>query len=215
MSARDLVGALVFAAALPLAGCGSTPGEATPPSPMAMIAFVPAAISVDGLTLTTATLRLDHIRAFGDAPPAGPPPGPAPPLVDSLDLDARGTGASVTQEVPQGLYSGVEFMFRDAQLVGTWKNVPFTAHLAMFQGPRVDLHATTTQEAVAGGTIVYTVAVAPTQWFFDAMMQPVLDAATASATGDAGTMTITCDAMSNASVAMTMTTQISGSFTLP
>jgi len=213
MSRRALLGSLGAAALAGLAACGSSPAEPTPASPLVTITFVPASLAVDGLALTTATLHLDHIRAVGDAPPSSPPPGAAPLVVDSLDLDALGTGVSLTQDVPQGLYSRVELMFRDVMLVGTWKGAAFTAHLATFQGPRVELRATTEQEVAAGGTISYTVSVQPSQWFFDATMQPVLDAATVDASADAGG-TITCDDMQNSSVAMTMTTEIVGSFSL-
>src|SRR5271156_2191160 len=78
MSRRDLFGCLCGALAvlgLGLAGCGSSPVEPTPGAPTATITFVPKALAVDGLTLTTATLHLDHIRALGDAPPSSPPSG--------------------------------------------------------------------------------------------------------------------------------------------
>jgi hypothetical protein len=232
MPARQKLG-LLLAVSVSLAACGSAAPPVVVPSPVATLAFVAAPLTLSGLTLTTATLQLDHIRVLGDSQPAPPPPGSQPPVMDSLSFDALGNtlstaadggtdagtqtidggtdggvGQTITQEIPQGLYSRVELMVHDVTLAGTWKGTAFTAHLAMFQHTRVELRAVATQEVVNGDTLAYTVTVAPSRWFVDGMMQPILDSATL--TGG----TITCDDMNNQAVAMALTAQFEPSFSV-
>lgn len=210
MRARDHISsvlrptlALLLAAAIG-AGCdGNGPGV-KPENSTLTVTFTPAAVSVDGLTLTKATLTIDHVEALGNAPPPHPPPGPMPP--DHLTLDLQGAGDSLTIDVPPGLYSRVGFHIEDVSLAGTWKGMPLSARLAMFQGPRVDLRSATPVEVTSGGTATLSVSVDPAQWF--AAPSP-LDSATVAADGS-----ITCNDQQNQATAAALLDRVPPSFSL-
>jgi hypothetical protein len=203
-------------AALVVSVAASACGPSTPPvqaqQPRLVVKFVPSALVPDErLTLTTATMRLGHVNVFGNAPPPGPPPtggtpdGGAPK--DRLDFTALTPGGGeLTFDVPQGLYSLVEFHLENIDLDGTWKGVTFHARPAGFPGPKVDLRADDAQEALPDQTITFTVAVDPNAWFANA----VLDGAKPAT----GMTEIFCDDLNNTAVAHMITTQMAGSFSL-
>jgi hypothetical protein len=156
-------------------------------------------------------MTLNEIHVIGDAAPAPPPPGSHPmPGMDSVMFDALGPAATITVAPPPGLYSRIQFRIQNVALAGTWKGTPFTANLATFQGPRVNLRASMAQEVGSGddaGTVTFTVTANPSAWFAD---PSPLDAATASANG-----TIACDDQNNMMVGFQLTQRIAGSFSLP
>jgi hypothetical protein len=208
----SLVSLLGLSGALPACGspAGTTIADAGTQTTPVTITFAPNAPTVANLTLMTATMTLSHVHVLGDTPPSGPPPGPKPMEMDSVTFDAIVAGGSLTLTPPPGLYSRVQFTVENVMLAGTWDGTPFTAHLATFQGPRVDLRAATAVEVVSGadaGVVAFTVAVDPASWFaapspLDGLMP------------DMTTNTISCDDMTNAAAAMTLTTRIGQSFSL-
>jgi len=183
------------------------------PQPVLTITFTGRPIDVAGLTLTTATIHLEHIRALGDAPPPGPPPGSHPDKqVDNIDLDLLGGAASnsVSLSLPQGLYSRVQFNFEKVSLVGTWQGTPLQVDLVPFQGPRVDLRATAGQELRSGQDGTFAIVVNPNDWFAAA----ILDSAMTSVDPSGGGNRIVCDAQNNTAVGVELTDRIGKSFVL-
>jgi hypothetical protein len=209
MRARDffrsaLRTSLFAAVAAWASACGSplTPPAANPPL---TVNFVPLPLTAGGpLTMTIATMHLEHIRAIGNTPPPPPPPGEAPEQLDKLDLDALSSGGSVTLNPPMGLYSRIQFFFSHVTLAGQWNGTPLTAQLDSFMGTRVDLRAAMELEVELGADTMgaFTVTVDPNRWFTDQMLQ--------AATLDGGA--IAFDDQHNVALAEQLTSQIKLAF---
>ncbi|HEX4403186.1 MAG TPA: hypothetical protein VH560_00045 [Polyangia bacterium] len=206
---------LALAAVLaPLAACGPASSGATPASPTLTLTFTPKAFASTDVTLTTATMTLTDVHALGDTPPSSPPPSMTKPMhMDNVvALNALGGAVAITIDLPPGLYSRVDFDVTDVSLAGTLTATgePFTATLAMFQGPHVDLRPSSPVEVQAAGVdaSVPTIAIAvdPSTWF--APPSP-LDGATPSADGG-----VTCDDQQNAPAADALTMRLKPSFSV-
>lgn len=182
------------------------------PQPVLTISFTAKAVDVAELTVIAASIHLEHIRALGDGPAAGPPPGSHPDKqVDSIDFNPLvGGPSSVSLSVPQGLYSRVQLNFEQVSLAGTWRGTPFQVDLVPFQGPRVDLRASAGQELQSGQDGAFAIFVDPNEWFADA----ILDMAMPSADPGGGGNRIVCDAQNNTVVGAALTDRIARSFTL-
>ncbi|HVZ71556.1 MAG TPA: hypothetical protein VHJ20_04200 [Polyangia bacterium] len=220
----------VFVSGAACVACSSTPAQVSAPSPQAVVSFQATALTTsDALTVQDATMRLAHVRVFGDTPPppssssanadggptpdggpidGGPLDGPRPnPSTDRLDFDALATtSGSLTFDVPQGLYSVVDLELQNVVIDGQWKTTTFHARLASVHGPHVDLRAPAGMEATSGETITFAVRVDPNAWFAG----NVLDGATA----DTATGAVFIDDLNNPTIAATLTKQISASFAL-
>lgn len=189
---------LLLCATAALAACG--PPMHPPPGTLT-VAFKPQAASVANLTLSSATMMVDHVVPLGNGPPPGLPP-PRPPLA----IDALSTiGASIDfDHLPQGVYSRVQFSVDAVQIQGSWRGTPLTAMIGMFGGNLIDLRSPTGEEIGPGMDATLTVDIDVAGWFAG----NVLDGATPSG-GQ-----IVCDMQNNPMVTGQLSMHVDSSFAL-
>ena len=201
-----LVLGVVVPATFGLGGCGPE-GSASSEDGVATVEFAALPLSVSGLALSVATMHLDEILLIGNVPPPPPPPGrPPPPPLPSVDLDALAGRDSVSFSwLPQGLYSRVAFFCERIAIRGTWRGTPVSISIANVMGRPVGLRASMPQELGPGHDVKFDVAVDPTTWFDNELLDDatVYDGA------------ILIDDLHNAPLAGTLGNRIGASFSLP
>lgn len=192
------ISALLVCAAALAGACG--PPKPPPPGGTLTVTFAPGPASVANLTLTTATLTVDHVQPIGNVPPQMPPP-PMILTINALSPD----GASLEFEhLPPGVYSRLQFSVDSATIQGTWRGTPLSAEIGLFGGIPVDLRSNGGAQLGPGQDATLTVAVDVAGWFAG----DVLDMAMPMG-GQ-----ILCDGQHNQTVTNRLSMQVNGSFTL-
>ncbi len=180
---------------------------------VATVGFTSVPLTAPELSLSAATLRLSHIAVLGNATPpppmGGPPPlpGPRPGPSTSLVLDvlSPATASVSLDDLPQGLYSRVEFFVGDVSLAGLWRGTSLRAELVMVMHKRVDLRTGTPRELGPDLNAPFSVSLDPNLWFAGLLLN--------GATVTNGQ--IVCDAQRNPEIAAELTNRIARSFVMP
>jgi hypothetical protein len=195
---------LLACASLLFVACG--PPAVHPEPGKLTVAFTPEPPSIPELTLSSATLVIDHLQPIGN----GPPPMPPPPMPLMIDVLSTAPVARIFDPIPPGVYSRVIFSVDNrngpaVNLQGTWRGTPFVARLGAFGGNPVDVRGTVGAEIEPGRDATLSVQIDVGSWFAGNL----LDQATAS-NGQ-----ITCDMMNNPQVAGALLMRVDQSFSLP
>jgi hypothetical protein len=187
-----------------LAGCGHSHDGQTPNDGVLTVRIDPTPTAVAGLTLTSGTLHIEGLTVLGDVAPDGRA------MVSEFNLDLMSTGASFTLSMlPQGLYSRVRFGIDHASVAGSWRGAPLVVQLEG-EGDGgggsggVDVRSSGV-EVEPGHDAELTVAVDDAGWFANNL----LDSAVPDNNGQ-----ITVDGLHNLTVAATLWSRITGSFSL-
>lgn len=187
-----------------LSGCGHSPGGPTPNDGVLTVQLEPTPSAVAGLTLTSGALKIEGLTVLGDVAPDGRA------MVSEFSLDLLSTGASFTLSMlPQGLYSRVRFNIDHVNLAGSWRGAPLVVQLEGENeggdgGGSVDVRSSGV-EVAPGHDAALTVATDDAAWFGNNL----LDGATPDGTGQ-----ITIDGFHNVTIAATVWSRITSSFSL-
>jgi hypothetical protein len=148
-----------------LAGCAGHPLGPTPAGGAVEVQFTISTPTVPGLVLTGCsgcTLGLEHIALFGDVSAT-----PQATLHDA-QLNPVMTGAQKVAffDLPQGIYSQLEFNVEHVWLEGTYMGVPLTMR-AETGALRVDLRVSPPPELTDAEEVKLPVAVDADAWWRD------------------------------------------------
>jgi hypothetical protein len=119
--------------------------------------------TVPGLQLTAGAIGLGHFDLFGDVSTT-----PEAQL-HGATINAVTTSMGQTfsfPNLPQGVYSRLEFSVEHVWLTGSYMGVPLTVHDDN-EGPRVDLRAMPPPELVDGDAVTLPIAVSSDTWWRD------------------------------------------------
>jgi hypothetical protein len=189
----------LLVAAVGLAGC-SHPGAGAPTAGGTVtVEFKASAPRTAGLTLTGGTLSLVHLGLFGDVLAS------AQAMHDQTALDptAAAVQAVTFADLPQGIYSQLEFNVATVSVDGTYHGAPLEVRFDI-AGPRIDLRAAPPPELLAGDTIRLPVTLDADVWWHDVDLS--------QATIVDGKILI--DSFHNADLGITLERGLGGCFTL-